>query len=64
MFYSRPRRLLYEMRQSYYMTDYKYKRLRWQHFALAAAIYGFVPQVGIRTMHWLDKLPYWENRIE
>ena len=64
MFYSRPNRLRYDTLKSVYMTNYRYLRVRWQHIAFLCGLYIFLPHVSIRTIHWLDKLPYWENKIE
>ena len=64
MFYNRPNRLRYDLQKSVYMTHFKYLRVRWHYGFLIIGIYHLLPHASIRTIHWLDKLPYWENKIE
>ena len=31
---------------------------------MVMAFYKLCPHISIRTYHWLDKLPYWEDTID
>ena len=62
---NRPNRLRYDLtlRTPYVVHNNYWKRKPLQLIVVTGCLY-MVPHVAIRTYHWLDKLSFWEDRIE
>lgn len=60
----RPSRLRFAVPNSVYVHQYRYDRASPLKFAIGGFILLMIPYLSVRTYNRLDRLGYWESRIE
>mmetsp|Transcript_36198 Transcript_36198/g.35143 ORF Transcript_36198/g.35143 Transcript_36198/m.35143 type:complete len:93 (-) Transcript_36198:7-285(-) len=60
---SRPNRLFMDTRRSIYWYSKETERFSLVQVIPWVVIGGLFPYVGVKSYIWLDKLPYWDQRI-